>query len=74
MIDAIKLAGALRRQACPSFPSGCRKCGARGHCDSRLRHLAAAGLEELLHVHQLDLAEITRLRRMIEAREEVRHA
>lgn len=69
-IRAIQLAKALRKQACENYPDGCRKCGAKKNCGSKIEHLAADELELLLYLHQMDLQEIVRLRRMMEAREE----
>ena len=69
MHKAQKLAQALRRLACENYPSACRTCGARGHCGSQIEHKAADELEAMLTVHQLDQAEIVKLRRQIEAME-----
>lgn len=69
-MDYNKICKALRKQACESYPAGCRSCGATRHCGSKVEHRAAEAIEALLYQHQLDLAEIVSMRRQIEALEE----
>lgn len=70
MTDYAKLAKRLRKEACESFPKGCKKCGARGKCGSQIEHQAAKAIETLLEIHYLDQSEIVRLRRQIDYMDE----
>lgn len=70
MKDYARLAAAVRKDACEDYPAKCHGCGARNDCGSRRIHWAADAIGELLQIHQLDLSEIVRLRRQIQALQE----
>ena len=62
-----KIAAAVRRDACEDYPDKCPGCGARNNCGSIRIHKAADSIDELLYMHQLDLSELVRLRRQLQA-------
>ena len=74
MKNYARIAEAIRRDACGDYPNRCPECGARNDCGSRRIHKAAEAIDELLTLHQLDLSEMVRLRRQIQARLEDRSA
>lgn len=74
MKDYAKIAAAVRKDACEDYPDKCYGCGARNNCGSRRIHWAADAIDELVNLHQLDLSEITRLRRQLQALLEEREA
>ena len=67
MKDYARIAAAVRKDACEDYPAKCHGCGARNNCGSRRIHWAADAIDELLHIHQLDLSELVRLRRQLQA-------
>ena len=67
MKDYARIAAAVRKDACEDYPAKCHGCGARNNCGSRRIHWAADAIDELLHIHQLDLSELVRLRRQNQA-------
>ena len=70
MTDYAKIAAAVRRDACESYPDGCSDCGAKNDCGSIRIHKAAQAIDQLVQIHQLDLSELVRLRRQIQALQE----
>lgn len=74
MTDYAKIAAAVRRDACEDCPDKCRTCGARKNCGSIRIHKAADAIDQLVQIHQLDLSELVRLRRQIQALLEERSA
>ena len=66
MKDYAKIADAVRKDACPDYPSRCPDCGAKNNCGSIRIHKAADAIGELVQLHALDLSELVRLRRQIQ--------
>ena len=74
MKDYAKIADAVRKDACPDYPARCPECGARNNCGSVRIHKAVEAIGELMQIHALDLSELVRLRRQIQALLEEREA
>lgn len=74
LIDYNRIAKAVRKDACGDYPDKCRTCGARKNCGSIRIHKAAEAIDQLVQIHQLDLSELVRLRRQIQALLEEREA
>ena len=55
------------RASCPEYPGDCLDCDKHPVCTFPLMHRAADAIEKLLQLHQLDLTELVRLRRQIQA-------
>ncbi len=68
--DYRRIADAIRKDACGDYPQKCPKCGARRNCGSIRIHKAAEAIDQLVQIHQLDLSEISRLRRLLQKAEE----
>lgn len=65
---------AALRASCAEYPADCLDCDKREACTFPLMHRAADAIEQLLQLHQLDLSELVRLRRQIQALLEDRSA